>query len=60
MSKVYLTETISYNINHQLKIMRKQIATMTLAFAGLLTTGVVAGGYGFFGDGGEASGATIN
>lgn len=37
--------------------MRKQLATMSLAFAGLLTTGVVAGGYGFFNDGGaEASG----
>lgn len=39
--------------------MRKQLATMTLAFAGLLTTGAVAGGYGFFGDG-EASGAAVN
>lgn len=34
--------------------MKKQLATMSLVFAGLLTTGAVAGGYGFFGDGGEA------
>ena len=36
--------------------MRKQLATMTLAFAGLLTSGVVAGGYGFFGEGEASSG----
>ena len=39
--------------------MRKQLATMTLAFAGLLTSGVVAGGYGFFAEG-EVSGAAAN
>lgn len=36
--------------------MRNQLATFSLAFAGLLTTSALAGGYGFMGDQAAASG----